>query len=472
MVIRNLQRDDRIRLDTNDKTYFTQEGYLVDHPVVTRIGIFEYHNADGTVRKEFRPPEEVFNPESLASYKYKPVIVTHDAGYINSDNVSDEEIGTMTSEGVRDGENVTVEIVIHDTETMKESGLRELSLGYNLDLDNTPGEYNGEHYDAVQRNIRINHLALVDSARAGGNARLNVDGKDIVTVGSSEEGGRNMSKRHDGEPISAEEFQSKLEALTAKKSGEAAPAAEPKEDGDDNMITAQAEDGDDKEEPTFAERIQEVRDRRDRRDADEDPEDLEAATAKIKEQDKDIKTLLDCIDAMEAERDLQAADCGAKTDGEEDEPEEGKGQQEEVAAVLEGDEGEDLEEDEDAEEAMTLNKDSIDRIINEKLKVTMLGVQRMNMDSNELIGKSLVGMKKAILKKAMPKMNFDGKSKGYIKHAFQFWLDNMPEKKDANYQRWQMGMGARMDRADVNNGITSAMLAREAMMKRNEGGNV
>ena len=44
---------------------------------------------------------------------------------------------------------------------MKSAGLKELSLGYNLDLDETPGEWEGQPYDAVQRNIVINHLALV-----------------------------------------------------------------------------------------------------------------------------------------------------------------------------------------------------------------------------------------------------------------------------------------------------------------------
>ena len=44
-----------------------------------------------------------------------------------------------------------------------------MSLGYNLDLIEEPGEWNGEKYDAIQTNIRINHLAIVDKARAGSN---------------------------------------------------------------------------------------------------------------------------------------------------------------------------------------------------------------------------------------------------------------------------------------------------------------
>ena len=85
MNIKNLCRNDVIRLDVSDPTYTTDEGYLIDHPIVTRIGIFEYHDSrTGKVRKEFRPPEEVFYPVSLESYVGKPVIITHDDGFMSS----------------------------------------------------------------------------------------------------------------------------------------------------------------------------------------------------------------------------------------------------------------------------------------------------------------------------------------------------------------------------------------------------
>ncbi len=143
------------------KTFFTPEGYLVDNPIVTRVGIFEYAKPDGGIRRELRLPEEVFSEESLASYEGKPIIITHDAGKVNKDNVDDESIGTILSKGYKDGNAVRAKIVIHDTDSMKQSGLKELSLGYTLELDETPGVWNGQPYDAVQKNILINHLALV-----------------------------------------------------------------------------------------------------------------------------------------------------------------------------------------------------------------------------------------------------------------------------------------------------------------------
>lgn len=166
---------------------------MIDHPILTRVGIFEYRRPDGSIRRELRLPEEVFAPESLASYKGKPVILTHEAGMIDSDNVQQEQIGTILSEGTQDGDNVRAQIIIHDARKL-DYGLRELSLGYSLDLEEVPGEWQGQPYDAIQRNIRVNHLALVEKARAGDSARLNIDGEDT----QEEKGGNTMSKRKDG----------------------------------------------------------------------------------------------------------------------------------------------------------------------------------------------------------------------------------------------------------------------------------
>ena len=176
--LKRVRRLDSIRLDADDRTYFTEEGYLVDHPVLTSVGIFEYRNPDGTLRRELRLPEHVFEENSLKTYRGKPVIITHGAGKISKDNVDQEQIGTILSDGYQDGDDVRAEIIIHNTDAMKACGLKELSLGYNLDLVDEPGEWNGQPYDAVQTNIVINHLALVASARAGDQAHLNIDGSD------------------------------------------------------------------------------------------------------------------------------------------------------------------------------------------------------------------------------------------------------------------------------------------------------
>lgn len=427
MKITNLYRRDVIRLDTNDQTYFTKEGYLIDHPVVTRIGIFEYHNPDGSVRKEFRPPEEVFSDDSLASYVGKPVIITHDAGYVTKDNVTDEEIGTILEPGYRDGDKVRAKIVIHDVDSMKESGLKELSLGYNLDIDNTPGEYNGEHYDAVQRNIRINHLALVAEARAGDSARLNIDSKDR-SANSTNKGGRVMRHtRNDGEPMSPEDYMKGIRGLQ-----------EEKEDDDDVALTDLPENEDEDDAPTPEEKIQMVRDRRDRRDGDEAPQTLEEATEKLDEQDKDIQTLLDSIDEIQAKNDI-----GTSNEDDDD----------------------DLEEDEDDE--LPMNKDSVDKRIRERVAILRMA-DRLNLDGVENL--SNLEIKKRVIKAVSPKVRLDGKSKGYINYAYQYAIENnVGGRKGIDWQRTQMAGRLNHDSADQT-GLTAAMAARARMQKRKNGG--
>lgn len=174
LVLRSEMRTDSVPVDE----HYSTEGYFYDNPILTRTGIFKYTLEDGSERRELRRPEDVFAPESLASYEGKPIIITHDAQVIDKDNARRERVGTILTPGQQDGETVRAKIVIDDPDAVKASGLRELSVGYYQDLIMEPGEWNGEPYDAIQTHIRVNHLALVAVARAGDDARLNMDSQD------------------------------------------------------------------------------------------------------------------------------------------------------------------------------------------------------------------------------------------------------------------------------------------------------
>ena len=164
----------KLRFDYVDLNVIkTDEGYLLDSPNVARTGILVYRNDDGTIRRELRLPEDVFHEDSLNSFKGKPITVDHPKGLVGKSNVDKYQVGTMLSPGRKDGDNAKVDIVIHQSDKIGDR--RQLSLGYNVDLEETPGEWNGQKYDAIQRNIRVNHLSVVKSARAGAQARLNMD---------------------------------------------------------------------------------------------------------------------------------------------------------------------------------------------------------------------------------------------------------------------------------------------------------
>jgi hypothetical protein len=161
------------------KASLTPEGYLAGEAIATRTGVFEYVNNDGTIRKELRHPDDVLVDVSLASLKLKPVTDNHPSVLVNADNASVYQVG-MTGESVRvEGGNIAVSFVVTDKSTVekiKANKKRELSLGYTLDLVEEAGVFNGDSYTHRQTNVRYNHLAIVEKARAGRLARINMDG--------------------------------------------------------------------------------------------------------------------------------------------------------------------------------------------------------------------------------------------------------------------------------------------------------
>ena len=184
----SVQRYDRAPI----KARYDENGYLEDSPVLTRTGVFEYRDGKGGIRRELRRADDVFAEDSLASYRNKPITKGHH-GKVSAATVKKHQIGTVTGQGRQDGENVISDIVIHDPRVIKQDGWKELSVGYSVDLIEEPGEYNGERYDAIQTNIRVNHLAVVPVGRAG-NARLNLDAADAATLTHDQEDDPIMDK--------------------------------------------------------------------------------------------------------------------------------------------------------------------------------------------------------------------------------------------------------------------------------------
>lgn len=493
-----------VRLDSLplNQTYFTEEGYLVDRPILTTIGIFEYTNPDGTIRRELRLPEEVFKEESLQSYKGKPIIITHDAGLITKDNVHENAVGTILSEGYRSGNDVCAEIIIHDTDEMKLAGLKELSLGYNLDLDETPGEWNGQPYDAVQRNIVINHLALVLEARAGEQARLNIDSRDRKKKGAKSMSANPKTKkarRADG-VMSPEDLAQAIAAYKTRRAERLAAKAQadqeddtvpvadtkptegaaPAADGDDTIIaTSGKEDGDD-----IADQVQMVKDRRDRRDEGEEPADKEAAMGVIAQQDGDMDILFDIIDTLLAERDFDSA-CdtdGKNCDGDEGAapapaatvPAKAKENGDDEGTPVEPPAEENTDGDDDDIPATNasevgksvLNVDAVDQIVRQRIQLGIVG-RALNMDGLENMG--IMAAKKAVIRAVRPGMRLDGKSAAYINAAYDYAVAdvNSRDRKDTSYQIKQMFNQDGRQPAPADDG-DSSIKARQRMIDRQQ----
>lgn len=164
----------------------TPEGYLVGRAACTNIGVFTYRYADGTIVRELRTPDEVFSPDSMASIKNIPLTLEHPQDTLHP---TDGVIG-KAGENPLNGNNIylSVDLTITDKDAIEEikNGKQFLSCGYEADIVFESGRYLGMEYDAVQKNIRYGHIAVVDSPRAGETARIRLDANDAVLVDSAD----------------------------------------------------------------------------------------------------------------------------------------------------------------------------------------------------------------------------------------------------------------------------------------------
>jgi hypothetical protein len=165
-------------------------GYLKCDALLTRIGVFDYLNKDGSIRRELRLPDEVFNADSLKSFEDLSLTNGHPNEAVTSKNSQKYHVGHVRD--VRpEGPHVAGRVTITADEAIEaaKKGKKQLSCGYNCDLeltqgvtDGIPGIEDGLGYDAIQRNIKGNHLAIVENGRAGDTASLRLDADDRILV--------------------------------------------------------------------------------------------------------------------------------------------------------------------------------------------------------------------------------------------------------------------------------------------------
>lgn len=170
--------------DTVDVSGFriTKDGYMVAEAKVARTGIQLYTagelEMDGDaarIVRVYRPPEEVFAADAMASYAHRPIIDGHPKNKkpVDASNWKNLAKGQTGDEVLRDGEFVRVPLMLMDSGAIKKAPYSELSMGYGMDLEVVDGQTpDGEQYDAIQRNLRMNHLALVSRARGGSALKL------------------------------------------------------------------------------------------------------------------------------------------------------------------------------------------------------------------------------------------------------------------------------------------------------------
>lgn len=165
---------------TIEGTKLRSDGYLVVDARIARTGIQQYLGSemgrpDLAVVNVYRPEAEVFDQASMASFAYRPITDDHPTVAVTSKNSKELARGWSDGEVARDGHRLRVPMMLTDQGLIDKvmADKRELSAGYTCDLKWEPGTTpEGLTYDAIQTNIRANHIAVVQRGRAGKECRI------------------------------------------------------------------------------------------------------------------------------------------------------------------------------------------------------------------------------------------------------------------------------------------------------------
>lgn len=169
----------------------TNGWFVVRDNPLSKVGVFEYLGRElpgapdpDRVYRVLRPAEELSDPACIDSFRLVPLVDEHT--WLGADGLPAEQKGVhgATGEGVHfDGEYLRGPLKIFSTAlaSLIEAGKRELSCGYRCVYDWTAGVWNGEPFDAVQREIRGNHVALVGEGRMGPDVAV-LDRKPFTTA--------------------------------------------------------------------------------------------------------------------------------------------------------------------------------------------------------------------------------------------------------------------------------------------------
>lgn len=162
----------------------TANGYLSIPARVARGGVQEYYAyefGDLFEGREWnskivvwRPADEVFAADSLASFARLPVTNNHPFEDVTAANWREHAVGMTEGEASRAENYVATRLLITEAGAVNDvqRGRRELSTGYSFVPDLAPGVTPaGESYDLIAREIRANHIAIVDAARCGPECR-------------------------------------------------------------------------------------------------------------------------------------------------------------------------------------------------------------------------------------------------------------------------------------------------------------
>ncbi|MGE7132649.1 DUF2213 domain-containing protein [Lysinibacillus xylanilyticus] len=171
-----------MKLQRYDTSYIkdymeTPEGYLTVNVPITRPGVFPYQRQDGTVQMEAKLPEDIFSDRTIYSARSKPVTDGHPDVPVTVDNYQSYAKGMSHTDSRVEDFKLYISLTVTDKALIEKihDGYNEISIGFLSDVVAESGTYNGDQYEYVQRNVEINHIAIVEKGRAGPEVAIRSD---------------------------------------------------------------------------------------------------------------------------------------------------------------------------------------------------------------------------------------------------------------------------------------------------------
>jgi hypothetical protein len=272
---------------------------------ISKVGVFEYSGQQispdlepNRIYKVFRSEEALNNEETINSFRLLPWTDDHTM----LSGKPEDGLTDPARKGVHGiiGENVYFEapylkanVKIFSAQLAKliNSGKQELSIGYRCVYEAKNGEYDGEQYEFLQKNIMGNHLALVDEGRSGHDVavldhfKFTLDSKDLKMAEKKGDMEKPEDAKDEGE-MSMKEMCSMMRRMAEKLEGMDMDAA--KDEFEDDVEAEKingSENLDDVDLGKFVERANGI-------DSDEDKEketEDEEETEKKAEEEGDAK---------------------------------------------------------------------------------------------------------------------------------------------------------------------------------------
>lgn len=186
------------RYDTapiNRVTQDAQTGFVrITNVPIAIVGVFPYIKADGSVEMEAKLPTELLSEVTVDSANSKPVTDNHPDELVTQVNASKYMKGFTATNAHVENDALKVDMTITDKSLINEinKGKQELSIGFETEVVPKKGEYKGVAYDSVQRNIQINHVAVVEQGRAGHSVRLLGDSAEMIEQDAHQKKGNQM----------------------------------------------------------------------------------------------------------------------------------------------------------------------------------------------------------------------------------------------------------------------------------------